>query len=154
MKTAFGKAVRAFLLLSALACEHPSEDPQPAHALAFSDAIQITDTLSLEENSEVVNVNIDVATDNDSGFVVADRAEGQVRMYDRTGRLSWFGGGRGAGPGEFSNLVLARRMPDGSLLCADRNARFTVFDTTEGRCCTARSWGQIPRPPSRDQVTR
>jgi hypothetical protein len=129
MRTAYRKAVGALLLSGAFACEHPSEDARPTQALAFGDAIHITDTLSLEENPEVVNVNIDVAADVGSGFVVADRAEGQVRLYDRTGRLTWFGGRKGGGPGEFSNLVLARRMPDGSLLCADRSASFTVFDT-------------------------
>lgn len=129
MNEACWGAVRACLLLCVLACEGPSEDPQPIPEMAFGEAVQVIDTLSLEENAEVVTVNIDVASDDGSGYVIADRAEGQVRVYDQAGRLLWFGGGRGGGPAEFSSLVLARRMPDGSLLCAERNASLTVFDT-------------------------
>lgn len=130
MNTASWKAVGAVLLIGAQACQQPSENSDPpGDAFAFSDAIQIIDTVSLEENPEVINVRLEVAADGNSGFVIADRAEGQVRTYDRTGRLTWFGGGKGGGPGEFTMLSLARRMPDGTLLCAEWNSRFTVFDT-------------------------
>ncbi len=129
MKLNRRNAISSLLFLGALACERPSKEPGSVQALGFADAIQIVQTLSLEEDSEVVNVNIDVAVDGSSGFVVADRAEGQVRLYDQTGRLAWVGGGKGGGPGEFSSLVLARRLPDGSLLCANRSASLTIFDT-------------------------
>lgn len=116
------------------------QTPPSAGVVPFENAIRVVDTISLDETPNVLNVRPDVALDPEGGFVVADMQEAQARVYDRRGGLLWYGGGKGEGPGEFNNLRLARRLADGSLLCADRSARFTFFDTVEDTLAgTARS---------------
>jgi hypothetical protein len=104
--------------------------PRPG-VVAFEDAIRVVDTISLQETPSVLNVRPEVALDSEGRLIVADVQEAQARVYDSQGSLLWYGGRKGEGPGEFANLRLARRLADGSLLCADWNARFTIFDTVE-----------------------
>lgn len=130
-----------FLALLFLANQLTAQDPPRPGVVTFEEAIRVVDTISLQETPEVVNVSLEVALDPalgsardsglgpDGGLIVADQQEGQARIYDAEGGLLWYGGGKGEGPGEFQNLRLARRLGDGSLLCSDRNARFTLFDT-------------------------
>lgn len=99
--------------------------------VAFEDVIRVVDTISLQETPNVLTVSPEVALDSEGRILVADVREAQARVYDGRGTLLWYGGRKGGGPGEFENLRLARRLPDGSLLCADWNARFTIFDTSE-----------------------
>jgi len=107
------------------------QTPPPPGVVPFDEAIRVVDTVSLSETESVLTVQPEVALDPEGGFIVADMSEGQARVYDSHGGLLWHGGRKGGGPGEFNNLRLARRLTDGSLLCADRNARFTLFDTVE-----------------------
>jgi len=104
--------------------------PRPG-VVAFEDAIRVVDTISLEERPNVLSVRPELSLDFEGRLIVADVQEAQARVYDSEGGLLWYGGRKGGGPGEFDNLRLARRLPDGSLLCADWNARLTIFDTVE-----------------------
>jgi hypothetical protein len=107
---------------------HAIQTPATPGVVAFEDAIRVVDRISLHETENVLNVVPEVALDPEGGFLVADMREAQARVYDSEGNLLWYGGRKGGGPGEFENLRLARRLPDGTLLCADRSARFTIFD--------------------------
>jgi hypothetical protein len=88
---------------------------------------QVVDTITLEENEKVVNVAPAVRSDPQSGFLLADRMEGQVRWYSADGRILGFAGAKGGGPGEFPNLSAVGRLASGQVLAADRAGRITVF---------------------------
>jgi hypothetical protein len=85
-------------------------------------------TLDVEENDQVVNVTPRLRLDGRGGFLVSDAAESQIRRYSPEGKLLWFAGRRGQGPGEFYGVVSGARLASGEILAVDRNGRLTFFD--------------------------
>ncbi|HEU0077556.1 MAG TPA: hypothetical protein VFQ76_07910, partial [Longimicrobiaceae bacterium] len=70
-----------------------------------------------------------VTLDWQGGFLVADEREAQVRSYSPEGRLLWYAGARGRGPGEFEAAKVLTRLRSGQVLAGDINGRLTVFDS-------------------------
>jgi hypothetical protein len=61
---------------------------------------------------------------------VADAQEGEIRVFDASGRHVRTVGRKGGGPGEFAELDGMDQAPDGTLWVVDGgNARYTVLDT-------------------------
>lgn len=89
-------------------------------------------SIEVEENDAAVNVIPRLRPDPRGGFLVADHGEEQIRRYSPEGKLLWFAGRRGAGPGEFTALVSVARLPSGEILAVNRDGRLTFFHA-EGR---------------------
>lgn len=92
-----------------------------------------TDPIHLQENADVINVTPEVSLDRDGAFLVADEREGQVRRYDREGRLLWHVGRKGSGPGEFRTLSRVLRLPSGRVLATEWSNAVAVYDSTGAR---------------------
>jgi hypothetical protein len=92
-------------------------------------------TLEVEENDDVVNVTPTLRIDARGGFLVADHRESQIRRYSPEGKLLWFAGRRGQGPGEFYSVVTVIRLASGAIVAVDRNGRLTFWDA-EGQRVT------------------
>jgi hypothetical protein len=90
---------------------------------ALSDVIAWTDSLALEERLDapdgVYTVWPVASIDSHGGFIVVDRRERQVRLYDREGNLNDYFGRRGQGPGEFNTPTTALRLSSGHVLVPD-----------------------------------
>jgi hypothetical protein len=85
-------------------------------------------SFDVEENDAVVNVTPRLRMDPLGGLLVTDEGESQIRRYSPEGKLLWFAGRRGQGPGEFTALVGAARMTSGEVVAVDRHGRLTFFD--------------------------
>jgi hypothetical protein len=118
------------VLLGAIACDRGSPPPVAAHlsARSHSSILRHERTFDVEENDEVVNITPTLRVDGRGGFLVADAGESQIRRYSPEGKLLWFTGRRGQGPGEFYVVVTAARLASGQILAVDRNGRLTYFD--------------------------
>jgi len=81
------------------------------------------DTITLEENADVMNVWPNVHQDRAGNFVVADLSESQVRVYEPSGKLLSHVGRRGEGPDEFNGVVSALSHPGGGLLIVDAQGK-------------------------------
>jgi hypothetical protein len=95
--------------------------------------LQQVRTFDVEENDDVVNVTPSLRLDGRGGFLVADARESQIRRYSPEGKLLWFAGRKGQGPGEFYGVVTAARLTSGEILAVDRNGRLTFFDAEAQR---------------------
>jgi hypothetical protein len=95
--------------------------------------VRIARNITLEERDGVINVNPRVVAERDGGFIVSDSREGQIRIYAASGKLSHHFGRPGPGPGEFTRLVAAGRLPSGDIVAADMSGRITVFDSVGSR---------------------
>ena len=150
-REAVGIAGRAFVLLVctlAPACGAADEE-MPAAALvaravprdthgrgdtalvdvqAFENAFEVSGKLVLEETDEAMTVLPMVSLGAPGEFLLAEPREGQVNVYDTSGRLRRVVGRRGEGPGEFLAPISARRAPDGGIVVADvMLSRLTFF---------------------------
>lgn len=85
--------------------------------------------VTLEESDSVINVVVRAEVDPLGGFLVADGREGRIRRYDAGGRLLGQFGRKGAGPGEFDNLLRAIRLPDGTIAAFDAFRGGVLFDS-------------------------
>lgn len=70
-----------------------------ATTVPFDAAFRTHREIVLEENDDVINVMPHLTT-TDGGYIITDEREGQVRRYDRDGRLQIYFGNKGQGPGE------------------------------------------------------
>jgi hypothetical protein len=95
----------------------------------LDEAVEWEGELTLDENEQTINVIVRAEVDPRGGFLVADEREGYVRRYDGNGRLLAQFAGRGHGPGEFTNLLRAVRLPDGTVAAFDIFQRAAVFDS-------------------------
>lgn len=108
-------------------CEPNGSTATSAPEVTLEDLIQPTRTIAVQENDTVLNVTPSVTFDPSGGFLVADPREDQVRRYAPSGSLLWHAGRSGDGPGEFRQPNRIVRLPDGDILVADFDRRFTLF---------------------------
>jgi hypothetical protein len=123
-------AAAALVLLGGSGCDRGSRPPEAASVStpATGASLRQVSSIDVEENDDVVNVIPQLRRDPRGGYLVADRSEEQIRRYSPEGKLLWFAGRRGAGPGEFTSLVSVTRMPSGEILAVTRSGRLTFFD--------------------------
>jgi hypothetical protein len=128
------RAVRAPLAASVLLAASVScaDTPPPQfnnqHGQARGAALPHARTFDVEENDDVVNVTPRLRVDPRGGFLVFDGSESQIRRYSPDGKLAWFAGRRGDGPGEFRSVTAVARLASGDIVAADRSGRLTFFD--------------------------
>jgi hypothetical protein len=91
--------------------------------------LRYEDWFSVDENDQVVNVSPTLVRDRD-GLLVVDVAESQIRRYSSRGKLLWYAGRRGRGPGEFTSVTVVGRLPSGLVVAGERGGRLTFFDST------------------------
>jgi hypothetical protein len=121
------------LFASAAACAEESGNPRTEFAedaigsASAASFLAWADTLTLEENPDVINVDPRVTMDAAGNFIVADNRESQVRLYDQRGRLLNYFGRKGGGPEEFAGIVSALRLPQGEILVIDANGKGAIF---------------------------
>jgi hypothetical protein len=117
-------------------CSKNADDPGAAEGgsgLEASDAssdrtaVRWGETITLEENTDVINVAPHVSLDDAGNFVIADQQEQQVRLYEPVGRLIRHLGRKGSGPGEFQSLVSALPLSSGETVVVERSGRGAVF---------------------------
>jgi hypothetical protein len=94
---------------------------------AIDDVISWERDIDLQENDAVINVLVRLTHDPRGGYIVADEAEGQIRQYATDGSLTQYFGRKGSGPGEFTNLHRAVRLPSGEVLALDIFQAGVVF---------------------------
>jgi hypothetical protein len=113
------------------ACARASGDSAGAArdgATPLGSHVSWTRSITLQENRNVVNVLIRAVADSSGGFLVSDEQEDQIRRYDSSGRLYTAFGRRGSGPGEFTYLTAAGRLPSGGVVAVDAMSRGALFD--------------------------
>lgn len=87
-------------------------------------------TVTLEEDSSVINVSPRVTVASGGSFLIADSREAHVRIYGRDGSLVNQFGRRGDGPGEMRMPMHAERMPGGTLGVLDFTGLIMDFTPT------------------------
>jgi hypothetical protein len=127
----FSPGLVGMLLNACTELSEPDRNREVA-GTTFESTFEIEDRITLEETSEVVNVGIRVTPDPKGGYLVADGREAQVRRYSEDGRLLWYAGRRGDGPGEFQAPTGAVRLPSGDVVVVDRNGRLTILGSSGG----------------------
>lgn len=145
----------ALLLGSALCCQRQPDAVDRAEVLVSSleDVVVWGETITLEENDDVINVHPRVTADRSGGYLVTDMGEYQVRGYDAAGRLRFHYGSQGPAPGQFTVPPMgALRRPDGTVLVGDFQGRIArVDDATLEELAVARPplqvlYGMEPLP--------
>jgi hypothetical protein len=123
------------IAIGAVAACGASDEPaaEPGRTWALDEVLSWERRFDLEERPEALVVLPAVSIDPLGGFLVADQREAQVRRYSPDGRLLWFTGKRGGGPGEFYVPSAAARLPSGKIVTIDRNGRITTFDSAGSR---------------------
>ena len=112
-----------------LGCSVVESSVTNSDALDIAEAVLWSDSVRLEENHDVVNVAITLTADGGDHFLVADKREGQVRVYGRRGNLIAHHGTVGDAPGEFRAAGQLVRLPNRDLLAIDMGGRVVVFDS-------------------------
>ena len=123
------------MLLVSSACDRqdPSTRTEARTIAAAGPALEYVRSFDVEETDDVVNVTPNVRNDPQGGFLVADPSEAQIRRYSPDGKLLWFAGRQGQGPGEFTGVTSIVRLASGGIVAADRNGRLTFFDADARR---------------------
>lgn len=103
------------------------EGPGPVGSLR--DLLQIVDSLRIEESPASLVVNPFVTNDS-AGFLVADMSEGQIRMYERDGRVRWTAGRKGWGPGELQLPAQAISVGEDEFVVVDGKRGILQFERT------------------------
>jgi hypothetical protein len=103
-----------------------------ANTTALNPFVQWGDRITLQENSDVINVAPQVRLDGAGNFLVADAKESQVRVYGPTGRLIHHFGGKGGGPSEFNGPIAAMRRSSEEIIVVDRGGKGAIF-SSDGR---------------------
>lgn len=93
----------------------------------FEDVFVIEDSLILEESPSVVTVAPRVSLDDGGGFLVADEAEHQVRVYSRRGALRRAYGQGTDQADSIKSPGRARRLPNGDILVVNLQGPLTVI---------------------------
>jgi len=137
-----GLAGRIFLLLLsgflATACgggpESATPDTSENGALerpqsGLPSAFRVVRRLELEETDRILVSRPLTYVASENEFLLVEFMEGQVRMYDKQGKLLGNWGSKGQGPGELMYPVSARRALDGRILVADLEGRLTFYST-------------------------
>lgn len=89
-----------------------------------------------------------IEVDADGNILIFDVLANELRVFSGTGVHQYtVGGGRGAGPGEFQNVVGMALGPDGDLWVVDsRNHRYTVLGSDGAVETVPRTAQRITRP--------
>jgi hypothetical protein len=111
----------------------------------FTGAYRLVDSIRLaqHDSSPVVRVS-GLDLDDFGRLAVADASEGNVKLFDRAGRLLRILGRKGEGPGEFSQPRFPRFTRDGGLYVGDGQlGRVLRFDSS-GSFLRQSSYNLIP----------
>lgn len=137
-----GRALSRLLLPALLSLGACGRDADTAKAAAkagpparsgLEGAVKWEREFTLQESDETVNVIVRAALDPRGGFLIADEQEGFARRYDSDGRLLAQFAGKGAGPGEFLNLLRVLRLSDGTIAAFDIFNKVVFFDSAGAR---------------------
>ena len=83
------------------------------------------DELGIDAFGNVIGVTVI----GDGQTVIADRASGELKSFESSGRHRWTSGGSGEGPGEFRNLTGVLSFGADSIIAWDSgSSRVSVFD--------------------------
>lgn len=90
---------------------------------------ELEDTLLLEQSDDLPIVRVSGLDVSSAGqLLLSDAAEGNVRLFDSTGKLQRTIGAKGSGPGEFQIPFAPRFGPDGRIHVPDAKlGRISVF---------------------------
>jgi len=94
----------------------------------INDVVTWKKQITLEENHAVRTVLPTLTIAPNGDFLVADLREAQIRRYSPDGRLLGRTGSEGNGPGQFTKLAAAVRLPSGRIVAVDMSGRLAVFD--------------------------
>jgi hypothetical protein len=103
---------------------HLRSDSGPRIA-TLAEIFEIERSVTLKDDDRVTTVLPILTIRRDGGFLVTDPQEYQVRRYDSLGNLRSYFGGRGNGPGEFTDLVGAVELSNGEIVAAEATGRLT-----------------------------
>ena len=85
------------------------------------------DTLRLAANTSIADA-VWITTDRDGRYVVVDRSEGNIKVYDRVGTLQRVAGSPGVSEGEFTTLLGGGIVSDSIVGYDFMTTRLSVFD--------------------------
>ncbi len=128
-----GARVVAALLLGAAACgggeagADRSEEPE-RRTTPLEDHVDDLTPFVLEEDDASVVVEPAVRVGPDGGFLMADRAEHQVRYYGPDGGLRWRFGQEGRGPTDLLGPLRALWMADSTLFVVSQHASDALWE--------------------------
>ena len=94
---------------------------------AFQDVFLVVDSIILQETDSVINVGLNVRSDAEGNYLIADEREKQLRIYSPSGQLLIHFGRGGSGPGEFEYPVALLRSRTGELIAVDGHGRLTTY---------------------------
>lgn len=120
----YGSAV-ALLLLGAPACERASADP--AHREEVGVPVTASPLVLSDGEEPVLSRPTMVSTDAAGRYLIADRSDRDVKVYDPQGRRVGTVGRAGLGPGEFASLMAAQSYRDSVVAYDFISSRITVF---------------------------
>lgn len=111
--------------------DSPPADRGPRMALEpFSEFFEVVETVVLQPGPHPIVRVSGLDRDSRGRFVMADRSEAMVYLFDPRGALIRAFGGHGGGPGEFYSPHSPRFGPDGRIHVPDtRTATVSVFDS-------------------------
>ncbi len=131
-----GRALRTAALVVAAACDGAAaRAPLSAtndritvvEGQAFDDVFVVVDTLILEESPSVVTVAPHVSIDSGGGFLVADPAEHQVRVYTDRGKLRQVFGQGTDRVDSIKSPGRAQRLSNGGILVVNLQGPVTLI---------------------------
>jgi hypothetical protein len=93
----------------------------------FDEVFVVVDTLIMEESPTVVTVAPRVSLDSGGGFLVADEAEHQVRVYTNRGQLAQVFGEGTDRVDSIKSPGRARRLPNGDILVVNLQGPLTLI---------------------------
>lgn len=105
--------------------------PASTRSLPFASAFALKDTVRLQQDGapivRISGLEIEPGTHR---ILLADASEGNVKLFDSTGRLIRILGSRGTGPGQFTEPRYPRFGPDGSIHVCEGAGRISVFTSS------------------------
>lgn len=109
----------------------------------YGQYIEITDTLTLEENNEVILGSPRFQERSGNEILVVDQETHRVLVYDIDGKLLTYFGRYGRGPGDLEKPTSVVKLSTGEYLVSEFKGRISKFDAT-GKFQTVTDTG-IPR---------
>jgi hypothetical protein len=128
--------------------ENESPAWPPGEAWRLSDEPELRIGQVEGENEYLLMGPLSALRLRDGTIVVSNTGTEEIRWYDAAGRFLWRAGGRGGGPGEFSNLVWIYPLGEDSIVAWDDSPPRIAFFHRDG------SFGRSVRPGNPGGVLR